>query len=47
MEQELDINYDVEYTPSTECEDVVIIGNKGLSIDYKRKGKGKNGKGKY
>lgn len=50
MELDLDLNYDIEYTPSTECEDVVIIGTKGLNnIDYKRKGKGrgKNGKGNY
>ena len=45
LELDIDINYKIEYTPATECEDVVVIGN-NVCIDYKRKGKGKDGTGK-
>ena len=45
LELDIDINYSISYSPATECEDVVIIG-KNVCIDYKRTGRGNNGKDK-
>lgn len=37
IESDLELNYEVEYEPSTICEDIVVVGT-GM-VDYKGKGK--------
>ena len=46
IEQDLELNYSVDYDPRTICEDVVVVGpGKQHRINSNRKGPGKDGKG--
>lgn len=45
IEQDLELNYNVDYDPRTICEDIVVIGPGKNRINKNRRGSGKDGKG--